>query len=236
MSRRPIVMNDGHLQELGDDELLGVPASVRIHIDNSTPAVDRPSQKQDTPCSAVTRKLAMSCGPLRGITRKQTLMSLRNPGTQPVQILKYGMGVLCTKAFGKSQQLDFGLMIARSFVSEDQGGHTATFTQTTNVLNTAHKGTAHGLDMRVCGTQAINPGRRSLEGLPVALQVTWAPAGACGVLLVTSDDNMLNFAPHEEPLTLAPNEGLVLLSGFTTPAETSLNVYVSLTYRELRGP
>lgn len=227
--------DEGHLQELGDNEgLLGVPASVRIHIDNSATGTER-STKQSPTNAWVTRKLAMSCGPLKTVTRKQTLMSLRNPGTQPVQILKYGLGVLCTKAFNKSQQLDFGLMIARSFVSEDQDGHRVNFTASTNVLNGADKGTPHGLDLRVCGTNTITPGRRSLDGLPVALQVTWAPAGACGVLQVTNDDNMLNFNPYEEPLSLAPNEGLVLLSGFTTPADSSLNVYISMTYRELRG-
>lgn len=228
--RRPIaIASDGGLEELRADELpLGLPAQVQIHIGKDTPA-----SKQKPTQHWIRRQIAVRTGALSGLHSRQTLMSLRNLGPGPIQILKMGIGVVCTQAFEKSAQLEFGVMIARHFVSEDTGGLYVDLRGSNNALDDSGGTRYRHVDLKLHSGEPITPGRRIPDDLPMAVQGTWAPARATGVLLPVSHDNLLNYSTAE-PLTIKYDQGLVLLTGMSTPASSALDVCITLLYREPR--
>lgn len=228
--RRPIGLgSDGKLEELSDSDMTpGLPSNVQIHIGSESSSPRQKSTKH-----WIRRQVSARTGPLSGLVGKQTLMSLRNIGPAPIQILKLGIGVICTAAFKESAQLDFGVMFARHFVGEDIGGRYFDLRGSNNALDDSAGTRYRHVDMRLHSAEPITPGRRIPDALPLAVQATWAPARATGVLLPISQDNLLNFTTSD-PLTVQYDQGIVLLSGMCTPPTTALDVYITLLYREQR--
>jgi hypothetical protein len=144
-------------------------------------------------------------------------------------VRRVGVGFITTTAFTTAQQVDYGLMVARSFTASDTGGTAITITGN-NCKHRTSLATPTSLDMRISSTGALTAGTKTLDTNHLAQIGQWS--GAAGAALQPAQNNLLSHDTGDYPLILAQNEGINVMNLTAMGAAGVIKAYVNIELAE----
>ena len=142
-----------------------------------------------------------------------------------IRRLKFSMYTLGT-GFAAGDVL-FEWYVARSFTVQDTGGGAATLTTNNAKLRTSYATTQAAI--QVSATATLTAGTRTKDANPFGVIQSVATTSAFGSI-VLPETEIWRPAPGEQPLILAPSEGIVIEA--TVPATGTWTFYAGFDWDE----
>ena len=168
-------------------------------------------------------------GNVSALVINNTVFSLRNFASNPIIVRRVGVGFITTTAFTASQQISFGLLVARSFTASDSGGTAIAFTGN-NCKHRTSLGTPTSIDCRIASTTALTSGTRVVDANTVAMQAGWS--GVAGTTIAPGLNNLLGHDAGDYPIILQQNEGLLIVNLTAMGAGGSGITYIAAEFAE----
>jgi hypothetical protein len=146
-------------------------------------------------------------GLMAGIVAAGTVFSFRNIGNTLFIIRRVGVGFLTTTAFTTPQVVDFGLTVARSFVSSDSGGTQISIVGS-NIKYRTNLQTPMSIDCRIAAAVATTNGTRTLDVNDIGQAGFYSNGLGAGSPVVLG--NLYSHDAGDYALILQQNEGVVI--------------------------
>lgn len=155
-------------------------------------------------------------GVLGGLAAGDTIVSLRNGGTNVVAIRRilFGFSGL-DQPFQPPAQFKFEVFVARSFTVADSGGTAAVLTTDNGKLKTGFA-TTDLTDFRVSSGSSLTAGTRTLDTVALSTLAGSVAAEPSRTYLPSGTPLFSAAEPDDWPIVLETNEGLVIKA--TLPA------------------
>ena len=173
--------------------------------------------------------LGVQTGGLTGIAASAAVFSFRNIAANPIMVRRIGAGFITTTAFTAAQQVEFGLIVGRSWSVSDTGG-TPIAVLGSNGKHRTSLATPTSLDCRVSAAAALTAGTRTLDANTMSQQAGWS-AGV-GTTIVPAQDNLFQHATGDYPLILAQNEGFIIQNLFLMGAGGAGKLHLNMEFAE----
>ena len=168
-------------------------------------------------------------GALTGAAANTAVFSFRNLAANLIVVRRIGVGYVTTTAFTTAQQVDFGLMVARSFTASDTGGTAIAFTGS-NCKHRTSLTTPTSLDCRIATTGALTAGTKTLDTNHISQTGGFSSGAGAGLAIATN--NLLSHDTGDYPLVLAQNEGFNVMNLTALGAAGVIKLYVNIEFAE----
>lgn len=174
--------------------------------------------------------VAAKSGAATTVAAAGAIFSLRQLAATLLIIRRIGVGFVATTGFTAAQLLDYALFVARAFTVSDSGG-TAIALTGSNCKHRTSLGTPTSVDCRIATTAALTAGTKTLDANALNMVAGYAPTTA-GVVLTTSQNNLLSHDAGDYPLVLAINEGINVQNVSVMGAAGVGTIYVNAEFSE----
>lgn len=174
-------------------------------------------------------RLAAQTGLLTGIAAGGRIFSLRNTTANLIIVRQIGVGFMTTTAFTAAQLLDFSLHIARGFTVSDTVGTDVSPVGNVGKLRTSFA--TPNIAARISAAAVISGGTLAQDTIAVGTVAGGSTGLATGLPL--SPDNMIGPAADGQPIVLAANEGITIVSNTAMGAAGVIKAYISVGYLEI---